>query len=197
LVYDGILLSFIVGFLRKGNLKGLSDLKLKGGLIFPLLLILQFAVFALQNKFSPLGGISGYIFILVYTLGLWFLFLNRNHQGLMIIFIGVLLNFVVMAANGGRMPVSAEAAAVLDPHYIEALRQGLYGKHMILEQSTKLGFLGDIIPLSPPYPRSQVISIGDVIMNIGIFLFIQQLMTAHLKDKKGEDSTLVAKGGEI
>jgi hypothetical protein len=197
LVFDGIIFAFIVGFLRKGNLKGLAELKLKGGLVFPLLLILQIAVFTLQNRISLLADLSGYIFILVYVVGLWFLYLNRTHQGFMVIFIGVLLNFLVMAANGGRMPVSVEAAAVLDPHYIDALRQGLYGKHIILDETTKLGFLADIIPLSPPYPRTQVISIGDVIMNIGIFFFIQQLMTGHLMNKKEKDAALSTEGGEI
>jgi hypothetical protein len=56
------------------------------------------------------------------------------------------------------------------------LKEGLYAKHQILTESSNLGFLGDIIPLTHPYPREQVISIGDVIMNIGIFIFIHRLM---------------------
>ncbi|KKK38764.1 membrane protein [Mesobacillus campisalis] len=193
MVFDGIILAFIVGFLRKGNLKGLAELKLKGGLVFPLLLILQIAVFSLQNKISLLGNLSGYIFILVYVVGLWFLYLNRTHHGFMVIFIGVLLNFLVMAANGGRMPVSVEAAAVLDPYYVETLKQGLYGKHFLLSETTKLGFLGDIIPLSAPYPRTQVISIGDIIMNIGIFIFIQHLMVGDKNSEKDADTGLLQK----
>jgi len=102
-----------------------------------------------------------------------------------------------MMLNGGRMPVAVEAAAVLDPSYIEALKQGLYGKHTLLNESTKLGFLGDIIPLSPPYPRTQVISIGDVIMNIGIFLFIQHLMVGGKKEDKDTGNSLSLEGGDI
>jgi hypothetical protein len=196
LVFDGIIIAFIVGFFRKGNLNGLADLKLKGGLIFPFLLLLQVCVYALQNKISILGEISGYIFILVYLLGLWFLYLNRQHRGLMVIFTGVFLNFLVMAVNGGRMPVSAEAAAVLDPYYIETLKQGLYGKHFLLGETTKLSFLGDIIPLSAPYPRTQVISIGDIIMNIGIFIFIQHLMVGYSKKENKPATSLVSEGGE-
>jgi hypothetical protein len=51
-------------------------------------------------------------------------------------------------------------------------------KHYLMDASTRLSLLGDIIPLSPPYPRTQVISIGDIIMNIGIFLYIVHLMTS-------------------
>jgi Family of unknown function (DUF5317) len=186
MVYDGIILSFIVGFLRKGNLKAMAKLKLKWGWVFPLLLVIQFLIFAFQNDIEMLGQASGYIYIVVYILGMLFLFMNRHHKGFTLILIGVFLNFLVMAVNGGRMPVSLEAAAVLDPEYLKALKEGLYAKHAILTESTKLGFLGDIIPLTDPYPRTQIISIGDVIMNIGIFFFIQHLMLDHIKENETE-----------
>ncbi|WP_284036559.1 DUF5317 domain-containing protein [Neobacillus sp. 114] len=195
MVYDGILLSLIVGFIRKGNLRGLAQLKLKWGWIFPLLLIVQIITFVYQNDIKFLGKASESIYMVVYIIGLLFLFLNRNHKGFMIIFIGVFLNFLVMVVNGGRMPVSEEAAAVLDPMYIQALKDGLYAKHILLTDSTILGFLGDIIPLGPPYPRTQVISIGDVVMNIGAFLFIQYLMLQPNK-KNREITSHSLKGGE-
>ncbi|XJZ27009.1 DUF5317 domain-containing protein [Bacillota bacterium Lsc_1132] len=184
MVFDGIILSLIVGFFRKGNLKGLSSLKLKWGWIFPLLLGIEILMFIFQNHFKILGQASGFIYMLVYIAGLLFLFINRKQTGFMLILIGVFLNFFVMVLNGGRMPVSEQAASVLDPGYFEALKGSLYAKHQVLTESTKLGFLGDIIPLTKPYPRTQVISIGDIIMNIGIFLFIQALMVQPSKDKK-------------
>jgi hypothetical protein len=179
MVFDGIIISFIVGFLRKGNLRALAQLKLRWGWIFPLLLIVELAVFFLQNDNKFLGQISGYIYIVIYLLGLLFLFLNRKSPGFMLILIGVFLNFIVMVLNGGRMPVSVKAASVLDPGYIQALKESLYAKHTMLTSSTHLGFLGDIIPITKPYPRTQIISIGDIVMNIGIFLFIQYLMVRH------------------
>ncbi|ALC88812.1 hypothetical protein AM500_02605 [Bacillus sp. FJAT-18017] len=198
MVYDGIIISFIVGLLRKGNLKGLAELKLKYGWIFPLLLLVQIIVFVFQNKIPFLGQASPYIYMLVYVLGLLFLFLNRHHTGFIAIFIGVFLNFLVMAVNGGRMPVSMEAtAAVLDPAFVDVMKNSLYAKHMILDESTRLAFLGDIIPLTNPYPRDQVISIGDVIMNVGIFLFIQHLMVNNSRDEEVIDSSFSIKGGEI
>ncbi|MFC4801271.1 DUF5317 domain-containing protein [Neobacillus sp. GCM10023253] len=195
MVYDGILLALVVGFIRKGNLRGLAQLKLKWGWVFPLLLIVQIITFVYQNDIKLLGKASESIYMAVYIIGLLFLYLNRHHKGFMIIFIGVFLNFLVMVVNGGRMPVSEEAAAVLDPMYIQALKDGLYAKHVLLTDSTILGFLGDIIPLGPPYPRTQVISIGDVVMNIGAFLFIQYLMLQPNK-KNNEDTSLSLKGGE-
>jgi Family of unknown function (DUF5317) len=176
MVYDGILLSLVIGFFRGGSLKGLANMKLRGGWLFPLLLAVQFVIFALQDKVAIIAKLSNTLFLLVYVTGLLFLWLNRKQPGFIVIFAGVLLNFIVMALNGGRMPVSIEAAQFLGREYIEALKAGVYGKHQAITSETLLPFLGDIIPLSPPYPRRQVISIGDVVINVGAFLFIQHLM---------------------
>jgi hypothetical protein len=194
MVFDGIIISFIVGFLRKGNLRALAQLKLKWGWIFPLLLVVELTVFSLQNNSKFLGNISGYIYILVYVLGLLFLFMNRKNSGFSFILIGVFLNFLVMVLNGGRMPVSLSAASILDPGYLDVLKEELYAKHTTLTDSTRLGFLGDVIPITNPYPRTQIISIGDIIMNIGAFLFIQYLMIKHPAAKRQTPSM---EGGEI
>lgn len=196
MVFDGIILSIIVGFLRKGNLKAMAYLTWKGGWIFPILLIFQIALFTLQNKFSVLGAMSGYLYMIVYVVGLFFLFLNRSKTGFTMIIIGVFLNFLVMIVNGGRMPVSPEAASILEPGYLDILKNALYAKHTLLTESTKLGFLGDIIPLTDPYPRTQIISIGDVIMNVGIFLFIQNLMLSHKKQNQRDEASIPLGGGE-
>lgn len=176
MVYDGIILSLLIGFFRGGSLKGLAEMKLRGGWLFPALLGIEILIFLLQNKIELIAKLSNAMFLLIYIAGLIFLWLNRHHPGFLIIFAGVLLNFIVMALNGGRMPVSIEAAQFLGREYIEALKAGVYGKHEAITASTWLPFLGDIIPLSPPYPRQQVISIGDVVMNVGAFVFIQHLM---------------------
>ncbi|MFC4323403.1 DUF5317 domain-containing protein [Litchfieldia salsa] len=188
MVFDGIILSFIIALLRKGNLQAFSTLKLKWGWIFPVFLIIQLSVYFLQNSIEFLGQISGFIFMAVYIVGMVFLYVNRDHKGFNVILIGVFLNFIVMVLNGGRMPVSAEAAAVLDPMYLEILKEELYAKHTLLTDATRLGFLGDIIPLSSPYPKTQVISIGDVVMNIGGFQFIQYIMV-H-KARKQESASV-------
>ncbi|AKM19136.1 DUF5317 domain-containing protein [Anoxybacillus geothermalis] len=192
MVYDGIILSLLIGWFRGGSLKGLANMKLRFGWLFPILLAVQFVVFFLQERVAWISSMSNGIFLLVYITGLAFLWLNRHQPGFPVIFAGVLLNFIVMAVNGGRMPVSIEAAQFLGREYIEALKAGLYGKHQAITSDTLLPFLGDIIPLSPPYPRQQVISIGDVVMNVGAFLFIQHLMLSaprHGADDAEKETT--------
>ncbi|ULO07250.1 DUF5317 domain-containing protein [Paenibacillus sp. 19GGS1-52] len=180
MVYDGIILGLIIGFFRGGLKHGLvqfSNIRLKAGWIFPFLLVFQFFMYYIQERSSTIAAASGYIFTAVYAVGLIFLWLNRHNKGFWMIMTGVFLNFLVMFVNGGRMPVSLEAASVLDPIYLQMLQSGdVVTKHFLLNSSTILPFLGDIIPLSSPYPRTQAISIGDVVMNVGIFLYILQVM---------------------
>jgi Family of unknown function (DUF5317) len=182
MVFDGILIAIIIGFIRGGSFKKFADIRFKMGWVFPVLLLLQLVIFYFQNKVGWVGQVSNLSFMFIYVVGLTFLWVNRHHPHFIAIFVGVLLNFIVMAINGGRMPVSMEAAAVIDPHYLEATKNALYAKHALVTESTKLALLGDIIPLSAPYPREQVISIGDIVMNIGVFLFIQSVMVRK-KDK--------------
>ncbi|MFI2856106.1 DUF5317 domain-containing protein [Paenibacillus sp. JSM ZJ436] len=185
MVFDGIILGLIVGMIRGGLKQGLhafGQLKLKGGWIFPVLLLIQLVIFAVQDQSSFVASISSYVFMGIYIVGMAFLWMNRNQPGFGWILTGVFLNFLVMAVNGGRMPVSLQAASVLDPYYVDMLSQGtVITKHYLLDESTRLPFLGDIIPLSPPYPRSQAISIGDIVMNVGIFIYIVQLMSGDKK----------------
>ncbi|MDO7906796.1 DUF5317 domain-containing protein [Paenibacillus sp. JX-17] len=180
MVYDGIVLGLIVGLFRGGwrhGLRQFSSLKLRGGLLFPVLLLFQLFLFYFQEKSQFIASINGYLFSACYLAGLYLLWLNRHHKGFWLIFAGVFMNFLVMAVNGGRMPVSLSASEVLGPYYTELLKEGaVVSKHFMMDSSTRLSFLGDIIPISSPYPRTQVISIGDVVMNLGIFLFIQSLM---------------------
>ncbi|WP_226670464.1 DUF5317 domain-containing protein [Metabacillus litoralis] len=190
MVYDGILLALVIGFLRGGSLKGFGDIQFKMGWVFPALLLFQFFIFSFQNKIAWIGEISTFSFVAVYIIGLVFLWLNRHHAHFRLIFWGVLLNFIVILLNGGRMPVSHEAILLLDPSYFDTAKEGLYAKHAFMTDNTMFSFLGDIIPLRAPYPIEQVISIGDIIMNIGAFLSIQSIMLRKEESMYPQTATL-------
>lgn len=192
MVYDGVLLGLIVGLFRGGWRQGLTrfgNIRLTAGWMFPVLLVVQFVIFYFQEQYAWLASINGFLFMTIYIAGLVFLWLNKRNTGFWLIFIGVLLNFLVMAVNGGRMPVSLSASSVLGPYYTDMLSSGsVISKHFMMDANTHLSLLGDIIPLSKPYPRTQVISIGDVVMNVGMFLFIQNIMVVKRKKKAKQRS---------
>ncbi|KIL39928.1 membrane protein [Gordoniibacillus kamchatkensis] len=185
MAFDGVIIGILVGLLRRGSLKGFLNVKLRYGWVFPILLAIQFLVYIFETRYAWVAAISNFTFMAVYIVGFVFLWMNRKEKGFLVLMAGVFLNFLVMLINGGRMPVSLEAASTIGKDYAQALQEGtLYGKHMVLTAETKLAFLGDIIPLNKPYYKQQVISIGDVVCGIGIFLYIQNLMVLDRPKKQ-------------
>jgi hypothetical protein len=128
-----------------------------------------------------------YIHFLVYLLlfiGLWY---NRDSKYFRIIALGVFLNFIVIFANGGRMPVSIEAlkAAGLT-HLIGPLVEDKITTHQVLTSSTRLKFLADVLVLPKPYPLPKAFSVGDLLMAVGMFWLITDAMLGRVKKYDGE-----------
>jgi len=92
--------------------------------------------------------------------------------------IGYLMNTVVMAANGGKMPVSEKVlAATSISNFIDNIKSGRDIKHVIMNSGTKMKFLADVIRV-PGFLGSmmQVVSIGDIIILVGIFILTVELV---------------------
>jgi len=94
-------------------------------------------------------------------------------QGVLPLLLGVACNAVVIVANGWRMPVSLVAAQItgLDTRL---LLQGSERRHVLMTSQSHVAFLGDTIAL--PAPFSRVVSAGDILIFIAMFLLIQELM---------------------
>ena len=107
MVFDGILLSILIGFFRKGSLKGFAYLSFRAGWIFPLLLLVEVLVFVFQTSYAWVAALSAPLFMVIYVVGLIFLWLNRKMNiGMMLLFVGGEdLNFDVLSRldNVGRM----------------------------------------------------------------------------------------------
>jgi hypothetical protein len=103
-----------------------------------------------------------------------FALINVRVPGLVLILVGVLANFAVIAANGG-MPVSADALRDSGQHAeLAQMRQSDADKHHLVTDSDSLTFLGDIIGMPPPIARA--ISIGDLIIAFGLIWFTASSM---------------------
>lgn len=104
---------------------------------------------------------------------LGFAWLNRKLPGMVLLIIGAALNFTVMTANGGFMPISPQTASRLVPQEILAdiptgSRFGV--KDILLEpEATRFEILADRF-LPPAWSAYQVaFSLGDVFLAVGVF----------------------------
>lgn len=108
-----------------------------------------------------------------------FLVVNRRLLGIAIVGVGLLLNVVVMAANGGLMPVTPSTVAYVGRHEVSELKLDEHvpgTKNILLERSdTNLAALSDAIPVNAPHPMRKAVSLGDIFIFSGIALALIQL----------------------
>ncbi|MEW6228713.1 MAG: DUF5317 domain-containing protein, partial [Bacillota bacterium] len=83
----------------------------------------------------------------------------------------------VILANSMRMPVSTDALAAAGmSQQVAAIEAGRVLTYRLMDSTTRLRLLGDIIPVSSPYPVHRVVSMGDLVMALGVFLLVQREM---------------------
>lgn len=137
---------------------------------------LLYASAALQFLGSPLRGMPGLALVLVSFAGLVaFAAVNFHYAGMGVVLVGVLMNFTVIAVNGG-MPVRPDAivaAGIADRSELDDL--DFTAKRHLERDDDTLIVLADIIPI-PAGPLSQVVSFGDLVMSVGVADLIVHLM---------------------
>lgn len=172
---EALLLSVIAGYIFKGSLKNLGNTKIHHSYLAIFAFIIEFMLIILIKKHIITKGAFTYILdLLMYSLLFIFVYLNRSNKAIIVIGLGFFLNAMVIFLNRGAMPVSKSAyeAAGLNA---DLNTEGLYS---FINSDTRLWFLGDIIPKT--FLRNFVVSIGDIVSAVGLFLFI----IVEMKNKK-------------
>jgi hypothetical protein len=168
-----LLVGVVVGFIRRGSFSNLGRTHLRG-------VPLVFAGVALQiaSTVSERADVSWLPLGLVlasFALTFGFAAFNARLPGMTLIALGALMNFVVIAANGG-MPVSLHAldrAGLGNPFDSGGVTKGA---HHVLGDDDILTFLADVIPIRV---TANVVSAGDIVIWAGLLLLIQQLMVGR------------------
>jgi uncharacterized protein DUF5317 len=84
--------------------------------------------------------------------------------------LGVGLNALAIAANDGHMPQSlAAAVAVWGSSHDVA---GRLENTIAMQNSTRLALLGDIVPEPAWLPRANVVSVGDILLALGMAAWV-------------------------
>jgi hypothetical protein len=118
-----------------------------------------------RGLFQPewAGPLAKLVVLLLVGYGLY---QNRHLKSLYLVLVGLLLNTAVIFANGGHMPVSAEALERVGlGDFVPVVQAKGDAVHALLDETTRLPFLGDVIPLPP---LRKVVSPGDLFILLGI-----------------------------
>jgi hypothetical protein len=113
------------------------------------------------------GWAATTLHLVSYAAVLGFVWSNRSLPGLWLVGLGGLSNLVVIAANGGVMPASADALRTAGRSPTE---EGFTNSEVL--DDPRLGFLGDVLPLPSWMPFANVFSIGDVLIAVGVFVLV-------------------------
>lgn len=159
LVVAVLLCVVVLGAATGGSLTRLGELALRSSGLAVAALVVQLVGVVAGGPLHTIG--------LVVSSGLALAFVLRNRvlTGAGLLAAGLLLNVVVIVANGA-MPVSLHAAERAGTP-VEDLLAGTDPRHELAGAQTRLAWLGDVIPVRMPL-RPEVVSPGDVLVAAGL-----------------------------
>lgn len=165
-----IFVALAIAVLRGGRLVNLGDIELKAWWLLLLALGLQVGTRLLPKEdWAESVGVAMVLVSFVLLMGM--VLLNRTKPGMWIVGLGVLMNFIVIALNGG-MPVLAGAAEVASGFTVSDPDFSGTFKHVPLDETSRLTFFADVIPLRL-VGIGEVISLGDVFLALGLGVFLE------------------------
>lgn len=185
-IFSALLIGIVISRIR-GRRPSINNIKLKKSwLLLPSLAlqILSGIAEAKGLKFNiPVAlivnsAVFGFVFLLVWA--------NRRYIGLWFIGLGALSNALVMVFNGGRMPVDISLLGdkAYLAEYVDLIVKGADNKHVVINVATKLPFLADVICIPGFLGLGMpLISIGDIIVAVGLFVLCLQFCL-YIEDKK-------------
>ncbi|WP_457637316.1 DUF5317 domain-containing protein [Oceanithermus sp.] len=109
---------------------------------------------------------------------------NRRLRSIWLAAFGLLLNTIVIWANGGQMPVSAQALKDVGlEDFLRFMQNSSDAVHNLIGPHTRFRFLSDVIPL--PLLK-KVISPGDAFVILGVILFFPETTQLAMRKRKSQ-----------
>lgn len=183
---------FLISLLLGGRLERLAQLRLRYSYLILLALGIQLLVFSsIWQKWVGDSPWSLALYILSLLLLIAASGFNWRIPGVILLAGGLLLNALVILANGGHMPASLQAlraAGIVEANAsFESLR---VTNSSLIGERTPLWFLGDIFAIPKGIPLANVFSVGDVLIGLGGAWFL-------LANMRGAGSAQPALGARV
>jgi hypothetical protein len=176
-----VVIGIALGYVLRGRLSRLVFLRLRGMWLVLVALGIQLLIFPLftPNPIIPFG--TAILHGVSYGLVLLWLLLNVRARPLIAVGGGALLNILVVALNGGYMPASPaalERAGLISVARLLA-RGETYGNLVSMSAATRLNVLGDWIGIPRGVPFATAMSVGDVLIMIGLVWLLAKGMNTN------------------
>lgn len=165
-----------IGYLIGGSLNNIKYARLR-------LVILPCAAFLLEASFVLLDKLVngppslwlGKAVRLEYLLLTIFIWVNHRMRGMDMLGAATLVNYIVIRANGYRMPVTPIIYNYPElHHFVERIQTGKLPEYVLVDWDAPFWFLGDTLPLG-----AGLASIGDLMMALGVMVLIITMMKAQ------------------
>ncbi|MEO6654263.1 MAG: DUF5317 domain-containing protein [Ilumatobacteraceae bacterium] len=115
-----------------------------------------------STPWTPSASAAETLHLSSYAVAAVFAVANWTTPGIPLITVGGALNLVAIVANGGVMPASASALSRA------GIEEGVEFSNSDFVANAKLQVLGDIFAVPAAWPLSNVFSIGDILVIVGI-----------------------------
>lgn len=180
------LLSLGIAWARGASPLQLGAIRLRWLLLPPAAYVTQFLAFTCFGETTAPYA----LWIQLGSVGLLLAFLLANHRyrSLLIVAAGTTLNLLVIASNGGYMPVRITdvARAGFPDMAAHLAAEGHFQKSMPLDEHTHAPWLADILYIPLPGP-DRILSVGDVLVGAGTFLFVQEALLGGIRQRTVSD----------
>ncbi len=173
-----IIAAFLLAMLKYRNIKNIENKNIKFYWLILLGFVIQIAIFNEKFAQSELNYLTPVLYILSLIVLLIFLLTNfKEYNGIKVTTAGFILNIIVILANKGYMPQSIKQLALSGQmEKIKLLtKYGHFYNATVMTNKTRLNLLGDKILLSLFGKFRTVYSIGDIIIMVGIAIFVFEL----------------------
>jgi hypothetical protein len=166
-----VVIGLVIGFFAGGRLTAIGDLRFRWAPLVIAGFLAQVVLFsdAVAERVGDLGPalyVGSTVLVVIAVLR------NAAVPGMPLVALGAASNLVAIVANGGFMPASPAAMAALGKD-----APTIYSNSAVVAQPA-LAPLTDIFALPPWLPFSNIFSVGDVILAVGVLVAIVTAMRA-------------------
>jgi hypothetical protein len=155
-------LALLTALVTGGRLAALADLQLRRSYLVAIALGAQIIVVSIVP--GSFDGLHEPVHLATYVVLAAFLWSNRQIVGLPLVAAGAATNAAAIFANDGVMPASPSALATAG---MPADKAGEFANSAVVDHA-QLSWLGDIFAVPASWPLSNVFSVGDGLIALGV-----------------------------